>query len=1203
MKINEIKNIKNIVPLKYNSFYSVHRKKIQPKYNLKYLPMIQTFSRNFKNEINKIHLTLTKENEASKYRNIKHSSFISNDNKFMNNKRKMSNSNYFRLTDYLRNKYARNIKKINNNLSTPNKVKEIKLNVNKTEYNNFNSKCYRIEAILLEKPKPEMKLIENKLKSRLAEIFNKQKEEYTKLINSKEERKKFLDNYSSIIYYQIYPNRMRKNFILSNNNPNFLNFYAIKNLKKSINKPKQNNPNFLFKENTFFEMIIENVTHKVEYKNQNNEIITIGLVKNLLDEEIDILSNKLKSNMGQNILQNSKDSKINKSTSTNDFQMFKLLNQTYDKISDTTTNSEINFNEKIKKKIENKLDKLNYKYGFMDGLDDIFMNDKQLLNEEKNADNYYLKETEKEMKIKSKGIKKNKKIEKEDDDEDNFGDFVWTMANDINNIDEYKIRKFGNDHDYIFQNTKIRNIFENYLKKNIAKKEKKDEKKIENINMISPIKKTIDFNDFQNNITELYEQLKLKKDLEIKREIKEKKYEKKYEKKSPDKKKKEDKNNNKDINPNKLKTELDNKKKPVRKMRVSTNLNIEDLLSIINNENEFNQIVNGFGGYYTNNEDKKILTKIRDYNPNIQNIHKLFSDITTNMNKEKKIINNKNRRIYKSQIKSILNKTNKSNQDKQNHTNNNDDIINDNSISNNIINKNNNISQNNNTNRNSSNNNNINNIINKNNNIIENNYNNDMNEIKVKENNNKKYKMKHRYKFKEGKYSKNINNENKNIIENEYKYIEQNLNSDKENKNKKFYENFLTDQEKEEILGGKHHRNESKKDIESLIKNDKNTNKKIAELNIGKNKLNMKNIKNNKILNEFEKDFMIKTNFLSDIKEKDKDQFIKYYKELEVESEKNVEFDSSIITKINTIHYLIKKLVISIMYKFNEEDKNEKKEKLGKSAFFDKNKHKEFLKKQAKIVELEDEEEEEQNFIQEYKHGPKGSVFMFNYDPDFEIIFQKDLKRSRSFNIKLLKSYPKIYYNLLAKYQLDKNISIRVNSAKKEILEEEWDAILEKTSVVKRNKQTMKTKKFKKRKKKPNPRTTKSLFIDEYKNIKSVVNENDDEIEQIKDEIKRKKLKKELMEKQLYEFFEKIQLLKKGGKKNLEKEIELLIDEQLEKMDYTREKENESRVNNFIQEFDSNRSKIDFNKKLYSGRMHYISPIIFFSRRKEDSNI
>ena len=93
------------------------------------------------------------------------------------------------------------------------------------------------------------------------------------------------------------------------------------------------------------------------------------------------------------------------------------------------------------------------------------------------------------------------------------------------------------------------------------------------------------------------------------------------------------------------------------------------------------------------------------------------------------------------------------------------------------------------------------------------------------------------------------------------------------------------------------------------------------------------------------------------------------------------------------------------------------------------------------------------------------------------------------------------------------------------------------------------------------------------------------------------------MEKQLYEFFEKIQLLKKGGKKNLEKEIELLIDEQLEKMDYTREKENESRVNNFIQEFDSNRAKIDFNKKLYSGRMHYISPIIFFSRRKEDSNI
>ena len=104
--------------------------------------------------------------------------------------------------------------------------------------------------------------------------------------------------------------------------------------------------------------------------------------------------------------------------------------------------------------------------------------------------------------------------------------------------------------------------------------------------------------------------------------------------------------------------------------------------------------------------------------------------------------------------------------------------------------------------------------------------------------------MKHRYKFKEGKFSKNLNNDNKNIIENEYKYTEQNLNSDKENKNKKFYENFLTEQEKEEILGGKHHRNESKKDIESLIKNDKNANKKTAELNIEKKKIMINRLTN-----------------------------------------------------------------------------------------------------------------------------------------------------------------------------------------------------------------------------------------------------------------------------------------------------------------------------------------------------------------------
>ena len=92
------------------------------------------------------------------------------------------------------------------------------------------------------------------------------------------------------------------------------------------------------------------------------------------------------------------------------------------------------------------------------------------------------------------------------------------------------------------------------------------------------------------------------------------------------------------------------------------------------------------------------------------------------------------------------------------------------------------------------------------------------------------------------------------------------------------------------------------------------------------------------------------------------------------------------------------------------------------------------------------------------------------------------------------------------------------------------------------------------------------------------------------------------MEKKLYEFFERIQSLKKVERKNFEKELKILIDEQIDKMDYSKDKENEYRVNNFIQEFDFYRTRNIFSKKFYSKRMHYMSPINFFTRQKPEIN-
>ena len=107
--------------------------------------------------------------------------------------------------------------------------------------------------------------------------------------SSVEKRVLFINNYANFIYYQTFPKSIGKNYFFNESVPNFFNHLIIKNLKKSFNLPRKNKQNLIIKENSFIEMIIENVTHKVKYQNQKNERITIGSVKNLLYEELDII--------------------------------------------------------------------------------------------------------------------------------------------------------------------------------------------------------------------------------------------------------------------------------------------------------------------------------------------------------------------------------------------------------------------------------------------------------------------------------------------------------------------------------------------------------------------------------------------------------------------------------------------------------------------------------------------------------------------------------------------------------------------------------------------------------------------------------------------------------------------------------------------------------------------------------------------------
>ena len=1151
MKINELKNI---IPMKYNSFYSVHGRKTPSKITLRNLPMIKTFSRNINKELNNILLTMSKENKQNN--NLTNLTY-----KSINNTGKIAKNNFSSWTNYIRNKFAKKMTKIKNKSSTPNKVKEIKLNVNQTEYNNFNKKYYLVDKIYLQKPNTQIKLLKNKNKLlTVEEIYNRQKEEYKNIINTEEKRNKFLKNYSSFIYYQIFAKRMRNEYSNNNRNiPNFFNFYLIKNLKKSYNIFTKNNQNDLIKTNYFFDYVIENVAHKVEYQNQKNERITIELVKNLLDEELNIVSNKLNSKNDQNISNIDKANKMNKSTSTNDFNDLKFLNKTYDKISYTTSNSENDFEEKIKKKIENKLFELNKKYGFMNKSDNIFLNDKAQMNESHNVDNFYMNETERDMKIKSK--------ENLESDEDNYiGDYIWAIADDINNIDEF--RKRTNEKDNIFENTKIKNIFTKHsFNKN------KNEKVRDFGNMQISVKKNIDFKAFENDIKELYSLYKLKKELEMKK----KSSGNKSIQNSPNGK---NENNIDNINKNSNNLNKGNENKSQIKFKISSNLNLQNILSLMNDEQKFEQIINGFGGYYTDNNDKKIFKQIKESNPNKKNIFTMYNEIRTNIEKEKqKKTKNLKRNFYGTENKSILYKAYKTNYDDNKKKNSillKEEINNNTNIENNTL---------------------INFINNEENNSIE--KDNKNQKKKIKQKNIKKKKVKNISDVKDKNIEKNENN--KNIDNNSIDNIKENS---YENEGYNKFEDELTQQEKEDILNNKTTYEKNKK---VKFKNFKTAISNNTNIDSDKIKINIQNIKENKNLDDIEKDFLVKINTLTDLDEKDKKQIMKYLEELEKVSDN----DSSNLNnkiKINNIHQLLKNYIKEYYNKDNKNEKSFRKDfKRKKTDYFINIKNRLFLEKQKKIIEKknehfgleEDEEKVEQNITPKKKRRKKTKIF--DFDDDSNLTTEKGIKRSRSFRVKKKKKLTRIDNDFLAKL-MGRSSIIRSNSAKKEIIEDDWRKYLSKTTIHRRNKQNEK-KKTKSTKRKKKTRIIKNaFFVDEYNNIKNELDEQDDEIERIKKEIIRKKKKKELVEKQLYEFFNRIQALKKSSSNNTQKEIEILIDEQLEKMEYTKAKENESRVNNFIQDFDLNRTKNIFSKKFHSRKMHYLSPINFFTKQNEEKN-
>lgn len=352
---------------------------------------------------------------------------------------------------------------------------------------------------------------------------------------------------------------------------------------------------------------------------------------------------------------------------------------------------------------------------------------------------------------------------------------------------------------------------------------------------------------------------------------------------------------------------------------------------------------------------------------------------------------------------------------------------------------------------------------------------------------------------------------------------------------------------------------------------------------IKKNTFSLNTIYCNGDLNELEKELLSQTDNLKSLSSKDREQILKYLNDLEraLENERNGTNNLYNKIKIKNLHYQIYQYILDLYNKnlLNPHTKNKNsKDILALLKKFN------FGQKFVKTVNSDEEEDEKED------NGILNNGNEENEEIENLLLIGKN--RSHSFDITKLSGYYKLFHNLL--FRKIKNIKRlhKLNSAKKSWKNNEWLRFIEKKGI--KNKP-----KFKKKKRKKFEGRNRLMAYENYHiPLESFFNE-DEEIRQIKEKQRIKNLKKQITEKKMKEFFRKIQRLKDETLKDYEKELKLLVDEQLDRIDYAKSKENESRVNNFIQDLDYNRNKEIYSKIFYSQRMHFVSPIIFFTKKNK----
>ena len=299
-----------IQPEKYNELFSTYHNSNKSK---KYLPKIpSTFQKEW--EITSYTTKTNNFNNKGSFSTNKKNNIFRRNNEIFNALMTHQNSH----GDY--NKYdflpfpslTQRHKKTDEKSKTKKKfeIKKTNFNIiylNLSQRTNISNHEYSVEGIDKNQLVNEkIEQINNLKNNKIKEIF--QKNEKSKIINDLSKIKKIPIVIINFIAEDIYNNMQlknkNKNDIANNNNKDLS---SSNNIKSSKNIYSFDNINkTIYKDNTFFQYVLDNVKRKIELITESNKSITILSVMNLINSELSELKQNLENYEKNFLLENSR---------------------------------------------------------------------------------------------------------------------------------------------------------------------------------------------------------------------------------------------------------------------------------------------------------------------------------------------------------------------------------------------------------------------------------------------------------------------------------------------------------------------------------------------------------------------------------------------------------------------------------------------------------------------------------------------------------------------------------------------------------------------------------------------------------------------------------------------------------------------------------------------------------------------------------